>query len=186
MSNLTKTIMIIGVIFLSLMVGSSYMVVGESRAGFSFTYTAPVTQKTACVGDTTLFNSVLKNTGTVADIYDVDMIEKPPTPANWWMRFCSGGICWDSSVTHAEVSLDPNETDTIRLDILPRTGGTGYVTMRITSQANPSLKDSITFILNVQEPCPVTNQWGLVVLIVLIASSGLYLIFRKLKPAKVT
>lgn len=177
--------MIIGLIYLSLMLCLSYLVVDEVRAGVSFTYTAPVTQKTACIGDTTQFSSTLTNTGH-ADTYDVDMIEKPFTPADWWMRFCSGGVCHDSAVTHALVSLDSTESDQILLDILSRSVGTGKVTMRITSQANPSLKDSITFVLNVQEPCPVTNQWGLAALIVLISISGFYLIFRRLKPAKAT
>jgi hypothetical protein len=178
--------MIIGLIFLSLMLCLSYLVVDEVRAGVSFTYTAPVTQKTACIGDTTQFTSTLKNTGTEADIYDVDRIRKPPTPVDWWMEFCAGGVCYDSTVTHAEVSLDPDQSAQILLDILPRSTGTGNVTMRITSHANPSLKDSITFVLNVQEPCPVTNQWGLVTLMVLILGSGFYLIFRKLKLSKVT
>lgn len=186
MRSLTKVGMIVGVIFLNLMVGLNYLLVSEGRASLSFTYTAPVTQKSVCVGDTAHFTSTLKNTGTQSDTYDVDKIEKPPTPVEWWMRFCAGGVCYDSNTIHAEVSLDPNQSTDVLLDILPRTAGTGNVTMRITSQANPSLKDSITFILNGQEPCPVTNQWGLVVLIVLIASSGFYLILRRLKPAKVT
>jgi hypothetical protein len=186
MRSLTKTVMIVGVIFLNLMVGLNYLLVCEGKASLSFTYTSPVIQKSACVDDTTEFTSTLKNTGTESDTYDVDRIEKPPTPVEWWMRFCAGGVCYDSNTVHAEVSLEPNESADVLLDILPRTGGTGNVTMRITSQANPSLKDSITFILNAQEACPVTNQWGLIVLIILIASSGLYLILRRLKPAKVT
>jgi hypothetical protein len=186
MRGLTKVGMIVGVIFLNLMVCLSYLLVCEGRASVSFTYTAPVTQKSVCVGDTTEFTSTLKNTGTQSDTYDVDKIEKPPTPVGWWLRFCAGGVCYDSNTIHAEVSLDPNESTDILLDILPRTAGTGNVTMRITSQANPSLKDSITFVLNTQEPCPVTNQWGLVTLMVLILGSGFYLIFRKLKLSNVT
>lgn len=186
MQSLTRIIMIIGFIFLSLMLCLSYLVVDEVRAGVSFTYTAPVTQKTACIGDTTQFTSTLKNTGTEADIYDVDRIRKPPTPVDWWMEFCAGGVCYDSNTIHAEVSLDPNDSADVLLDILPRTAGTGNVTMRITSHANPSLKDSITFILNATEACPVTSQWGLYALIILISISGFYLIFRRLKLAKAT
>jgi uncharacterized membrane protein len=186
MNNSTKTRMLFGIIFVSLMVCLSYLVVDEVTAQLSFTYTTPSTQKTVCIGDTTQFNSTLTNTGSVADTYDIDRIEKPPTPADWWMRFCSGGICWDSLVTHAEVSLNPAESDQIDLDILPRLAGTGNVTMRITSQSNPSLKDSITFILHASEECPVTDRWGLLVLVSLIFVSGLYLIFKRLRPAKTT
>ncbi len=186
MRSLTKVGMIVGVIFLNLMVCLSYLLVCEGRASVSFTYTAPVTQKRVCVGDTTQFTSTLKNTGTQSDTYDVDKIEKPPTPVEWWMRFCAGGVCYDSNTIHAEVSVDPNDSTDVLLDILPRTAGTGNVTMRITSHANPSLKDSITFILTATEACPVTSQWGLYALIILISISGFYLIFRRLKLAKAT
>lgn len=186
MKSLTRIIRIMGLIFLGVMVCLSCLVVDEVRAGVSFTYTAPATQKRVCVGDTTEFTSTLKNTGTQSDTYDVDKIEKPPTPVEWWMRFCAGGVCYDSNTIHAEVSLDPNDSADVLLDILSRTVGTGNVAMRITSHANPSLKDSITFILNATEACPVTNQWGLYALIVLISISGFYLIFRRLKLAKAT
>jgi uncharacterized membrane protein len=184
MRSLTKVGMIVGVIFLNLMVCLSCLLVGEGKASDSFTYTAPVTVKSVCVGDTAEFTSSLKNTGTQSDTYDVDEIEKPPTPAEWWMRFCAGGVCYDSSTVHAEVSLDPNDSTDVLLDILPRTAATGKVTMSITSHANPSLKDSITFFLTANEVCPVTTPWGLYALIVLISISGFYLIFRRLKLAK--
>lgn len=185
MKRQTKAKMTLVVVFLSV-VCLSYFVVDQGMAQASFTYTAPVIQKTSCLGDTIEFESTLENTGDATDTYDVDMIEKPPTPSEWWLRFCAGGICYDSTVTHAEVTLDQGETDLILLDLLPRTTGLGKVTMRITSQANPSLTDSITFTLNASEHCPVTTPWGLVVLIALISISGMYLILRRLKPSKVS
>jgi hypothetical protein len=184
MTNLIKIKAIFGIIFLSLVVCSSYLKVGEGRAQVSFTYTAQIPQKTVEVSDTTIFFSTLTNIGSGSDTYDVDMVEKPPTPAVWWMRFCAGGVCGDSLVTHAHTTLGSGEYDNITLDILPRTLGTGKVTMRITSQTNPSVKDSITFTLYSVTKVPVFNRWGLVIFIILISSSGFYLMLRRLKLSK--
>ena len=84
------------VFFLILLAGSSFLMEGEIRAQYSFTYNAVTTQKAGNFNDTTIFQSTLTNTGDSADVYDVDMIERPPTPGAWWTAFCSGGICWDS------------------------------------------------------------------------------------------
>jgi uncharacterized membrane protein len=187
MKRLIGTIMTVGVIFLILVVCLSFIAVGEGRAqDTSFTYTATVTQKGVCIGDTTHFSSILTNTGAVSDTYNLVMIEKPPTPDDWWMRFCTETVCAESTDTDGVIRLEASESEEITLDILPRSAGTGRVTFRITSRANPSLTDSITFTLYASEECPVTNQWGLYVLILLISISGLFLILRRLKPAKAT
>lgn len=186
MNSSTKTTMICGIIFLTLMLCLSYLVVGEGRSQVSFTYTAPVTQKTVSTGDTTEFSSTLTNTGSGGDTYDVDMIEKPPTPVDWWMQFCSGGVCWDSSITNVQVTLNPSESDEILLKLLPRSSANGKVTMRITSQTNPSLKDSITFTLNAVGGVPVLNRWALIALTILISGSTVYLLLRRLKLSKIT
>jgi hypothetical protein len=180
MKRLTQARMIVGIIFLILMVSLNYVMVGEGRAQVSFTYTAPVTQKSISPGDTAEFISTLKNTGSGSDTYDVDRIDKPPTPDEWWIRFCTGDVCWDPEVTHAEMSLNPAESDQIKLHMAPTAYGTGVVTMLVTSQANPSVKDSITFTLRSTEQIPATKQWGLITLIVLVSCSGLYLILRRL------
>jgi uncharacterized membrane protein len=172
--------MIVGIIFLILMVSLNYVMVGEGRAQVSFTYTAPVTKKSVSPEDTTEFISTLKNTGSGSDTYDVDRIDKPPTPEDWWIRFCTGDVCWDPEVTHAEMSLNPGESDQIKLHMAPTGYGTGIVTMLVTSQTNPSVKDSITFTLRSTEQTPVTNRWGLIFFIILISGSGLYLILRRL------
>lgn len=187
MSRMTKSRIVFGFVFLSLMVCLSYLMAGEVKAQFSFSYTAPVTQKNGSTGNTTKFNSILTNTGSGTDTYNIDMIKKPPTPADWWIRFCSGGICWPPTVTHAELSLDPGQFDAIDLDIQPRTIGAGEVTMKITSQGNPSLSDSITFTLyaSASAPLPVLNQWGLILLILLIISSGGFIMLRRLRLSKV-
>jgi len=143
-----KNIRISMILFLILLAGFFLLPV-KGNSQLSFTYTSPVTQKSGILDSLTGFTSTLTNTGSVADTYDVDMIRKPPTPAGWWIRFCSSGICWDSTTTHAPipVSLGPSESGEVLLDIRPYTFGTGNVTMRITSRTNPGLTDSMTFTL---------------------------------------
>lgn len=136
-------------VFFLILLAGLFLIPVKSNSQVSFSYTAPVTQKNGMIDSLTAFNSTLINTGSVADSYDVDMAEKPPTPVEWWMRFCSSGICWDSTTTHAPIPvyLAPGESSEVLLDVKPWTFGTGNVSMRITSQANPSLQDSITFTL---------------------------------------
>jgi hypothetical protein len=139
----------LSVVFFLILLAGFFLIPVKSNSQVSFTYTAPVTQKSGIIDSLTTFNSTLTNTCSVADTYDVDMIEKPPTPVEWWLRFCSSGICWPETTTHApiSVSLGPSESGEILLDIKPDTFGTGNVTMRVTSRTNPSLTDSITFVL---------------------------------------
>lgn len=142
----------LSVVFFLILLAGFFLIPVKSNSQLSFTYTSPVTQKSGVLDSLTGFTSTLTNTGSVADTYDVDLIRKPPTPAGWWIRFCSSGICWDSTTTHAPipVSLGPSESGDVLLDIKPYTFGTGNVTMRVTSLTNPSLTDSITFTLYVR------------------------------------
>jgi len=144
-----KNVKISVVLFLILLV-SFYLIPAKGNSQLSFTYTSPVTQKAGVLDSLTGFTSNLINTGSVADTYDVDLIRKSPTPPGWWIRFCSSGICWDSTTTHAPIPvfLVPSDSGEILLDIKPYTFGTANVTMKVTSRTNPSLSDSITFTLN--------------------------------------
>jgi hypothetical protein len=185
MRNARKNIVVIGFLIFALMACSGCLFTAESKAQVSFTYTTPVTQKTVALGDTAEFLSTLTNTGSGGDTYDVDMIVKPATPGDWWVRFCTGSVCWPPEVTHAEMSLGPSESDETRLDISPQSAGTGKVIMRITSQTNPSIKDSITFTLNTGSGVPALNQGAMITLMFLLLVSGFYLLWRRLNTAKV-
>lgn len=182
MRPLLKTKISVGLILFLLVFCFGFMGLDEVMAQ-SFTYTAPVTQKGAVIGDTTEFSSTLTNTGS-GDTYDVDMIEIAATPDDWWIRFCVGGVCYPPEVTHAEVSLGTSESEEIELNMLPNSPGIGKVIMRVTSQANPSLKDSITFTLNTIPGAPMVSHHGIIVLVLLITASGLYLLWRRLNLAK--
>ena len=135
--------------FFLIFLADLFLIPVKSNSQLSFTYTSAVTQKSGVLDSLTGFTSTLSNTGSEADTYDVDLIRKPPTPGGWWIRFCSSGICWDSTTIHAPipVSLGPSESGEVLLDIRPYTFGTGNVTMRITSRTNPGLTDSMTFTL---------------------------------------
>jgi hypothetical protein len=113
------------------------------------------------------------------------MIEIAATPDDWWIRFCVGGVCYPPDVTHAEISLGASESEEIELNMLPNSPGIGKVIMRVTSQANPSLKDSITFTLNTIPGAPMVSLHGIIALVLLITVSGLYLLWRRLNLIKV-
>ena len=152
---------------------------------FDFTYTSQDTIKEGLLGDTIRFHSRLTNTGTEADSYFISMTENPPTPIQWWIWFCSGGVCHDTTVTLDTVYLPVGEWDDIFLDISPQEiSGEAKVTIAVTSQGNSGLSKSITFLLAVRPDIPVTGRWGLMILISLLFASGLYLILKKLRPIR--
>jgi len=178
-----------GAVVLLVFWGNMFTPGGETLAdplGFDFTYTADETVKVATVWDTVQFQSVLTNTGTEIDSYLVTLTENPPTPEEWWVRICAGGICWDSTVTTVNVYLEPTWSDNILLDIIPRTAEQGNFTITVESYGNPGVKltKSITFLLSAHAEGPVTNGWGLIILSTLILASGFYLIYRKYRWAE--
>ena len=153
---------------------------------FDFTYTSDDTAELGLLGDTTTFYMTLTNTGTEADSYVVSLTENPPTPTQWLTWFCSGGICHDTTVTVDTVYLDTAQQDLQYLEIAPKDiPGEANVTMTVTSLGNPELSQSITFLLVVRGQIPVTDRWGLLILISLLFVAGFYLILKRLKPAKV-
>lgn len=139
----------LSVIFFPILLANLFFIPVKSNSQVSFTYTAPVTQKSGILDSITTFSSTLTNTGSVADSYDVDLIRKPPTPSGWSISFCSSGICWGDTFTHAPIPviLDSTESGEISLEIKPNTFGTANITMKVTSRTNPSLTDSLTFVL---------------------------------------
>jgi hypothetical protein len=162
-----------------------------------FTFTSDETVKVAAVWDTLRFDALLTNTGTEADSYLVTLIENPPTPEDWWREFCAGGQCpIDSLVTSMKIfngeflpPLPPTQTSDVYLDVISRSPGQGNFTMTIESLSSPGVKltRSLTFLLSAQGPqAPVTGNWGMIILASLLLASGLYLAYRRLKPARQT
>jgi hypothetical protein len=132
--------------------------------------------------DTVEFQGVLQNTGTLADSFRVELAENPPTPEEWWVQLCAGGVCWDSTVTAVNVFLDTTEVDTVRVRVIPRTQAEGRYTVTVESYGNPGFTKSETFRLRAYTyAIPVTQEWGLIILAMLILASALYLMYRRYK-----
>ena len=184
----------IRVIFAFLLLGSVFCLlsfitgVPEAKAmSYAFTYTSSDTDEVETLWDTTIFQSVLKNTGTQDDNYAILMTKNPPTPYHWLIFFCSGGVCHPPAVTVDTVFLAAGDSDIILVEMSPRViYGNGSATITVTSQGNLSSK-SKTFLLDCHTGgVPVTNRWGLFILISLLLVTGFYLIWRRLRLARAT
>lgn len=187
----TMGVIILGCLFFSSVFSLLGFATGPQEAkamSYTFTYTSSDTEETDTLGDTTTFQMTLQNTGTEADSYVVTMIKNSPTPSQWIIYFCSGGICHPASVTQDTVFLNPGAQDLQFLDMTSRyVCGEGSVTMRVTSIKSTGLTKQITFLLHVHTDCvPVTNRWGLFILISLLLVTGFYLIWRRLRLARAT
>ncbi|NIN01646.1 MAG: hypothetical protein GTO24_27175, partial [candidate division Zixibacteria bacterium] len=185
----TRTLLTLGAVGLFVFFGS--MLAGRSEVAaeplsFDFTFTSEETVKVATVWDTVYFYALLTNTGTEIDSYAVTLTENPPTPEEWWVQFCAGGVCWDTTITMANSYLEPGWEDHVELRIIPRTAQQGNFTITVDPYLNPAASKSITFLLNAHEDGPVTNQWGLIILTSLILISGLYLMLRRYRLARQT
>ena len=193
-----RPLVTLGAVVLFVLLGG--MLTGQGKVlaeplSFDFTFTCDETVKVASVWDTVQFQALLTNTGTEADSYRVTLVENDPTPEDWWREFCAGGVCPESTVTSIKIftgdpfpPLPPGQTNDITLDVIPRSAGQGNFTMTVESLSNPGLKltKSLTFLLSAHEQIPVTDQWGLIILIMLILASGLYLMYRRYRLVKQT
>jgi hypothetical protein len=157
----------------------------EAKASFSFTYTASDTVRSSTVGDAVQFPSLIVNTGQ-ADSFVVAWTESnPPTPQDWWARYCCDGLCFDSTVHTRTIYLAASDTDWVYLDVIGRSQGQGKWVISVQSKGN-SITKTKTFILSAWPEMPVINEWGLIILILLISTTAMYILYRKLNPVKQT
>ncbi len=156
----------------------------EAKASFDFTYTATDTVKSSTVGDQLQFLSLIKNTGTDADSFIVTLSELPPTPLDWWVQLCTGGICLDTLVNHRTIYLASQDLDQTYIEVKSRSQGQGKWRISVQSKGS-SVTKSKTFILAAWQ-VPVTNEWGVIILITLILASAMYLMYRRLVRVKQT
>lgn len=175
-----------GAIFLVLvssMLGGQKKTVAEPLT-YSFTYTSAETVMICTVWDTIEFVSQLDNTGQ-ADSYYVTATENPPTPSDWWVQFCLGA-CADSTITQATIGLDSSDNTMILVQVIPRSAGYGNFTVQVKSQGNPSLIKTKIFLLHANVYRQVTNEWGIIILILLLLASAMYLMWRRFKTVSQT
>jgi hypothetical protein len=191
MKRLASALAVIGAVLLVGSFGGVFTGAEKAMAEpytYSFTYTGTDTVKTSSVCNiTTVFQSLITNTGTQPDTYTVSWVEyAPPTPQDWYAEFCVGGTCYDSSITSVKTYLESTETAEVLMDVKPRSTGQGKHMITVTSKFNPGSSKTKTFILNAHCAGPVTNQWGLIILILLIFISATYLIARRYRWARQT
>jgi hypothetical protein len=177
----------LGIVFAFVLLGSLF--VGQNQAvadpkDYASTLTPGDTVKVAAVGDSVEFYVNLENTGSNPDSFLVTLTENPPTPEEWWVKLCAGGACWDTTVTSANSYLEFGWVDSIQVHIKVRMAGKGSFTITTESYGNPADVKSVTFLLNVHEQGPVTNQWGIIVLTLLIITSAIYLMLKRYRLAR--
>lgn len=183
MNKYKHTWLVLGALLVLFVVGQLFTG-HEAFASYSFNYTASDTVKTSTVGDTVQFPSLIVNTGQ-ADSFVVAWTEYSPTPQDWWARYCCGGLCFDSTVHTRTIYLAAGDTDWVYLDVMARSQGQGKWVISVQSKGNSTTKTK-TFLLHAYPNGPVTNEWGLVILILLILTSAMYVLYRKLNPVKQT
>jgi hypothetical protein len=155
---------------------------------FSFTYTSDDTTESGHVNlDQANFQALLTNTGTEIDSYLVTLTKSPTTPTEWTWELCAGGICQDM-MTQVVAYLEPGWQDLEYLNVDLTAVGNGKFTLTAQSYGNPGLKvsKSINFFVYAYDGGPVTDRWGTLALVSLVLISGLYLMRRRLIPAKRT
>jgi hypothetical protein len=154
-----------------------------ARYSFDFTYSGD--SLLACqVGEQVQFVSRITNTGTDADSFYVSLFEYPSTPADWWREYCAGPFCGDSTTTLITIKLNPSEVGLVLLDAKPRSAGQGVWKITVQSKYGGTTK-FLHFHLTARQG-PVTSPWGLIILILLIITSAMYLMYRKLSWIKQT
>ena len=178
------TLLILGALVFLVLFGQ-FFTGPEAKASFDFTYTASDTIRGCMVGDEIQFLSLIKNTGTQADSFLVTLTELPPTPQDWWSQVCTGGICVDTTINHRTIYLASQETDVTYLEVKPRSEGQGKWQISVQSKGN-SVTKTKNFQLHASQQGPVTNEWGQIILILLILTSAMYILYRKLNPVRQT
>ncbi len=181
---------IVGAAVILVLFGGAFWGAGEGTAlalDFAFTYTSDDTVETGYVGGVVGFEALLTNTGTEIDSYLVTLTRNAPTPTEWTWELCAGGTCEDN-IYQAVSYLEPGWTDEQFLNVDLTVSGQGSYTLDVESYGNPDAKlsKSITFLIHAYPQGPVTDFWGMIALVTLIAASGLYLIHRRYRPARQT
>jgi hypothetical protein len=187
MHNKKNMVVIAGVIFF----GFLSFITGNQKAeaevlSFDFTYTSNETLIVANCPDTILFDEAwLKNTGTDPDSYAILMTVNLSNPPQWTELLCCGGLCHPEGKITDTVYVAAGDSGLVGAEIEAiGAPGDGIVTITITSRGNPNLSDSLTFHLAAHAGCvPMTDKWGLLILISLLFLTGLYLIRRRLRLA---
>ncbi|MFH1335835.1 MAG: hypothetical protein ABII96_04905 [Candidatus Zixiibacteriota bacterium] len=175
----------LGAMVVLVLLGNLFAGQEAQAALFSFDFTYSGDSLNACrVGEKVQFVSQITNTGTQADSFYVSLYEYPSTPADWWREYCAGPFCGDSATTLITINLNPSEQALVLLDVLPRSVGQGKWKITVESKYG-GVSMFLHFYLTARQT-PVTSEWGLIILVLLIMASALYVMYRKLSWVKQT
>ncbi|HEX7401924.1 MAG TPA: hypothetical protein VF369_07075 [candidate division Zixibacteria bacterium] len=173
----------LGAMVVLVLLGNLFAGQEAQAALFSFDFTYSGDSLNGCrVGEKVQFVSRIKNTGTQADSFYVSLFEYPSTPADWWREYCAGPFCGDSTTTLIAINLNASEEALVLLDALPRSAGQGIWKITVQSKYG-GVSKFLHFYLTARQT-PVTSEWGLIILIMLIITSAMYLMYRKLDRVK--
>jgi len=168
----------LGAMVVLVLLGNLFTGYETQAALFSFDFTYSGDSLNACrVGEKMQFVSRITNTGTQGDSFYVSLYEYPSTPADWWREYCAGPLCGDSSTILISIYMNPAEQALVLLDVLPRSVGQGKWKITVQSKYG-GVSKFLHFYLTARQT-PVTSQWGLIILILLIIATALYLMYKK-------
>jgi len=98
------------------------------------------------------FHPVLYNAGTSADSYTLEIIRD--TPATWMVSYCYGGICYPPQETQNIIPADGGTIASgaavpIDMDFTTLSNpGTGTAVIKVTSNTDPTIWQTATFIVS--------------------------------------
>jgi hypothetical protein len=185
MNSYKNSWLVLGAMVVMVLVGNLFIGQEAKAALYSFDFTYSGDSLNACrVGEPAQFLSHIRNTGTQTDSFFVSLYEYPSTPADWWREYCAGPFCGDSTTTLIKINLNPSEDALVILDVLPRSAGEGI--WKITVQSKYGGGNKFLHFYLIARQTPVTSEWGLIILILLMLISAVYLTYRKLGWVKQT
>jgi len=168
----------LGAMVVLVLLGSLFVGQKAQAALYSFNFAYSGDSLNACrVGEKVQFVSQITNTGTDGDSFYVSLFEYPSTPADWWSEYCVGPFCGDSTTTLFKIYMNPSEQALVLLDVLPRSLGQGKWKITVQSKYG-GVSKFLNFYLTARQT-PVTSEWGVVILTLLIITSAMYLMYRK-------
>lgn len=110
---------------------------------YEFTNDVPVRAAITPLDELTIFHAYLYNLGESSDTYDIHIDRD--YPASWTASICADSQCYPSFVNDVVVSVSPGESIEWTMDVTPAVDhDTGFITVTITSQGDPSLSEVVT------------------------------------------
>jgi hypothetical protein len=127
---------------------------------YEFANDVPVRAALTPLGEMKEFYGTLYNLGENSDTYDIHIDRD--IPASWSASICADNICYPPFISDITVTAGLGELVEWQMDVTPNTDNyTGVITVTITSQGNPSLRETIILTaMNPSEPVLLIDADG--------------------------